>query len=217
MCGRYRRRSDKQRIVEAFHVGMGLEELYLEPDDDIAPGSMQPVVSTRENGEREIALMRWGFKLPGRLLFNVRAEGIDQARFWKDSFHLRRCIVPADAIFDWQKVARGMKPKYEIRIPGREPFGMAGIWKPWMNPKTNQLEKAFAVVTGAPNELIEPIHDRLATILDPGDYDEYLAPAARPPAHLLRIIPPQQIKVARIEEAMAREESPGLFDVPGNP
>jgi hypothetical protein len=41
MCGRYRRRSDKQRIAEAFQVGAGLEDLYLEPEDDIAPGSMR--------------------------------------------------------------------------------------------------------------------------------------------------------------------------------
>ena len=46
MCGRYRRRSDKQRIAEAFDVGMGLDELYLDPQDDIAPGSVQPVVES---------------------------------------------------------------------------------------------------------------------------------------------------------------------------
>jgi putative SOS response-associated peptidase YedK len=45
--------------------------------------------------------MRWDFKLPDRLLFTARSEGIDQAKFWKDSFLERRCIVPADAIFEW--------------------------------------------------------------------------------------------------------------------
>jgi putative SOS response-associated peptidase YedK len=52
MCGRYRRRSDKQRIAEAFEVGMGLEDLYVESSDDIAPGSMQPVVYLHSSGER---------------------------------------------------------------------------------------------------------------------------------------------------------------------
>lgn len=50
MCGRYRRRSDKQRIAEAFEVGMGLEDLYFEPEEDIAPGSIQPVVYLNDMG-----------------------------------------------------------------------------------------------------------------------------------------------------------------------
>src|ERR1700739_5126637 len=128
MCGRYRRRSDKQRIAEAFEVGTGLEELYLEPDDDIAPGSMQPVVLKNQSGEREIELMRLGFKTPDRLLFNARSEGITTANFWKDSFNKRRCIVPADSFYEWQKVRSGKKPKFEFMVPGREPFGMAGVW-----------------------------------------------------------------------------------------
>lgn len=130
MCGRYLRRSDKQRIAEAFHIGMDLSDLCLEPEDDIAPRSIQPVVLAGEAGDRELALMPWGFKLPGRLLFNARAEGIDQVRFWKDSFEHRRCIVPANAIFEWSQVEKGKKkPKYAGTIPGREPFAMAGLWK----------------------------------------------------------------------------------------
>jgi putative SOS response-associated peptidase YedK len=97
MCGRYRRKSDKQRIADVFAVTAGLEELDLASEDDIAPGSIQPVVAINQDGERQIELMRWGFKLPDRLLFNARAEGIESSKFWKDSFKERRCIVPADA------------------------------------------------------------------------------------------------------------------------
>jgi putative SOS response-associated peptidase YedK len=213
MCGRYRRRSDKQRIADAFHVGMGLEDLYLEPEDDIAPGSIQPVVLIGKTGEREIALMRWGFKLPDRHLFTARSEGIERAQFWKDSFQQRRCIVPADAIFEWQEIEwGGKKPKYEVVIPGREPFGIAGIWKPWKNPKTDQWERTFAVITGAPNELIQPIHHRLTTILNPRDYEEYLTVEERPPVHLLRILPAQEMHAMRIEEPDAADQQLDLFN-----
>lgn len=212
MCGRYRRRSDKQRIAETFHVGMDLSEIYLEPENDIAPGSMQPVVLTGEAGDREIALMRWGFKLPGRHLFNARSEGIERSPFWKDSFHERRCIVPADTIFEWAEPGPGKKkPKYEIAIPGREPFGMAGVWKLWKNPKTDQWERTFAVLTGEPNEMMRPIHDRLTTILDPRDYEEYLSPAERPPVHLLRIPPAEKMRATRIEEPKPPDAQLGLF------
>jgi putative SOS response-associated peptidase YedK len=207
MCGRYRRRSDKQRIAEAFEVGMGLEDLYLEPDEDAAPGSVQPVVLLNEAGEREIALMNWGFKLPDRLLFNARSEGIERAAFWKESFLERRCVVPADAIFEWQAVPGAKKkPKYEIAMHGRSIFGMAGVWKLWSNPKTKQTERTFAVLTGEPNELILPIHDRMTTILAPRDYNEYLAPAERPPLHLLRIASKEEMTVRQVSEPSSTED-----------
>ncbi|MEG9437826.1 SOS response-associated peptidase family protein [Edaphobacter sp. HDX4] len=155
MCGRYRRKSDKQKIAKAFPVTTGLDALDLDPDNDIAPGSAQPVVFVDENGERKLELMRWAFKLPHRLLFNARSEGIEISKFWKDAFLRGRVIVPADAIFEWKEMPKGQKkPKYEFTIPGQEPFGMAGLWKVWKNPKTDQWERTFAVLTGEPNEVM---------------------------------------------------------------
>ncbi|MGC8550088.1 MAG: SOS response-associated peptidase [Acidobacteriaceae bacterium] len=194
MCGRYRRRSDKQRIAEAFEAGVGLDELYLEAEDDIAPGSVQPVVLQREDGTRQIEMMRWGFKLPDRFLFNARSEGVDTSRFWKESFRQRRCLVPADSFYEWQKVKSGKKPKYEFEIVGQQPFGMAGIWAPWKNPKTLEWEHTFAILTGEANAVMRPIHDREPVIIASRDYAEYLAPQPRPPAHLLRILPNEELK-----------------------
>jgi putative SOS response-associated peptidase YedK len=79
---------------------MGLEDLYVESSDDIAPGSMQPVVYLHSSGERAIALMLWGFKTPDRLLFNTHSETVATANFWKDSFLKRRCLVPADGFYE---------------------------------------------------------------------------------------------------------------------
>src|ERR1700734_385029 len=61
MCGRYYRRSDKQRIAEAFKVGKLPAGFELPPDYNIAPSTFQPVIRTdRETGERELTMMRWG-------------------------------------------------------------------------------------------------------------------------------------------------------------
>lgn len=213
MCGRYRRKSDKQRIADAFAVSAGLEELDLASEDDIAPGSIQPVVAINQDGERQIELMRWGFKLPDRLLFNARSEGIESSKFWKDSFEERRCIVPADGVFEWQQADKGKKkPKYEIAIPGQEPFGMAGVWKLWKNPKTDQWERAFAVITGESSELVQPIHDRMTTFLEPSDYEEYLASAKRPPVHLLRILPADKMRTRLVETTPITNKQVSLFD-----
>jgi len=213
MCGRYRRKSDKQRIPDAFGVTEGVDDLDLGPEEDIAPGSMQPVVSINADGQRQLELMRWGFKLPDRLLFNARSESIETSKFWKDAFLKGRVIVPADAIFEWKQMQKGQKKqKYEITLPGQEPFGMAGLWKLWKNPKTNQWERTFAVITGEPNELMQPIHDRMTTFLEPRDYAEYLEPSKRPPLHLLRILPAEEMRATLIERSYITNQQVSLFD-----
>ena len=213
MCGRYRRKSDKQHIANAFDVNAGLNEIDFAPEDDIAPGSVQPVVSVTPEGERRIELMRWGFKLPDRLLFNARSEGIETSKVWRDAFLTGRVIVPADGIFEWKEMPKGQKkPKYEFTLSGQEPFGMAGLWKLWKNPKTNQWERTFAVITGEPNELMAPIHDRMTTFLEPRDYAEYLEPTERPPVHLLRVFDADAMRSMLIEKSPITNRQVSLFD-----
>ena len=213
MCGRYKRKSDKQRIAEVFSVQVGLDDLPYEEGDDLRPQSFRPVILMNDAGERQIELMRWAFKLPDRLLFNARSEGIEQSKFWKDPFLIGRCIVPGDAVYEWQEVEKGKKkPKYEFVIPGQEPFGMAAVWKLWKNPKTDKWERNFAILTGEPNELMAPIHDRMTTFVEPRDYEEYLMPAERPPVHLLRILPASKMKTRLVETTRITNQQVSLFD-----
>jgi putative SOS response-associated peptidase YedK len=213
MCGRYRRRSDKQRIAELFAASADLEEFYFEPEDDVAPGSVQPVIRINSRGERKISLMRWGFKREdGKLLFNARAESVTDVNFWKKSFSLRRCIVPADSFFEWQKSQQGKKLKFEFTIRDRKPFGMAALWSPWENPKTNQWEDTFAIVTVDANETMAPIHNRQPAILAPRDYQEYLENAERPPIHLLRVFPDDEMRAEEIDQEAISNEQASLFD-----
>lgn len=212
MCGRYQRLSDKQRIAEAFSVKVGLEEIYFKPEANISPGSMQPVIFLDEKGDRRIEMMRWGFQLPDRLQFLARSETVDRAEFWKESFRKRRCILPADGFFEGKKVKAGKKPKYEFTVPERELFGMAGLWAPWKNPRTGEWEPTFAVITCEANEVMRLIHDRQPVILQPEDYEEYLADQAPPPVHLLRIFPGNKMKSRLIDPDRNSDQGPNLFD-----
>jgi putative SOS response-associated peptidase YedK len=213
MCGRYKRKSDKKKVAKAFEVTAGIEETDFAPGDDLRPQSMQPVVFLDDAGERRIEMMRWGFALPDRLLFNARSEGIAQANFWKDAFLTGRAIAPGDSIFEWQQMPKGQKkPKYEITMPGQEPFGMAAVWKLWKNTKTGQWERTFAILTGDPNELVAPIHPRMTTFLEPRDYDEYLSASQRPPVHLLRILPAEEMRVQLVDSSPITNAQVSLFD-----
>jgi putative SOS response-associated peptidase YedK len=84
MCGRYVRRSDKQRIAEAFVLGT-LDDLILEaaPSYNITPMTRQPViVANRDTANRRLAIMRWGqipfwtkdVKTLGLSTINAKAE-----------------------------------------------------------------------------------------------------------------------------------------------
>jgi putative SOS response-associated peptidase YedK len=213
MCGRYKRKSDKQKVAKVFKVQTSLEGVDFAPGDDLRPQSMQPIIYTNEAGERQVEMMRWGFKLPDRLLFNARSEGIAQANFWKDAFLTGRGIAPGDAIFEWKKMPEGQKkPKYEITIPGQEPFGMAAVWKLWKNPKTEQWERTFAILTGDPNELVATVHDRMTTFVEPRDYEEYLAPTQRQPVHLLRVLPANKMHVRLVGNSSITNVQASLFD-----
>jgi putative SOS response-associated peptidase YedK len=174
---------------------------------------MQPVIRIDSRGERKISLMRWGFKREdGKLLFNARTESITDVNFWKKSFSLRRCIIPADSFFEWQKTQQGKKPKFEFTIRNRKPFGIAGLWAPWKNPKTNQWEDTFAIVTVEANETMAPVHNRQPAILAPRDYQEYLENAERPPIHLLRVFPDDEMRAEEIDQEPISNEQASLFD-----
>lgn len=62
MCGRYGRRSDKQKIAEWFHVKGDLDGLAMPAADyKIAPTANQPIIrQSRETGVREMVMARWG-------------------------------------------------------------------------------------------------------------------------------------------------------------
>jgi putative SOS response-associated peptidase YedK len=198
MCGRYGRRSDKQKIAEAFHLKANLDEIDFMPNDDITPGTMQPVVFSNDEGERDIELMYWGFTFPKRLTFNTRSDSILKPGLWKNSFENRRCIVPADRFFEWKRLHKKNNPKYEITVPGRQPFALAGIWSMWKNKDGDSLP-TVSVITSEPNEVMAEVHDRQPVILEPRDYAEWLSTSDRPPVHLLRILPADEMKIELLE------------------
>jgi putative SOS response-associated peptidase YedK len=103
VCGRYYRRSDKQRIAEAFKVVKLPSGFELPPDYNIAPSTFQPIIRTdQESGEQELVMMRWGL-VPGKVadpdtfkIFsttNARAESILDKPIWRGPFTHTRCLV----------------------------------------------------------------------------------------------------------------------------
>jgi putative SOS response-associated peptidase YedK len=154
--------------------------------------------------------MRWGFKLPDWLLFNARSDNLSTSPFWKERLN-RRCIVPAGSMLEWKKTGTGPRPKYRLSVKGRHVLGMAGIWGSWLNPKTGKWEDTFAIIASDPNTKVSEIHNRQAVILEPREYAEWLAENERPPLHLLRILPDEDMMVAEPGAPTKSNEPPTIW------
>jgi putative SOS response-associated peptidase YedK len=186
MCGRIVQKSGpaKLSIVEGMAArDPGEAKTNYAPRYNGAPS--QELLVIRRNhatGEISLAPIRWGL-IPawckdakgGNKPINARAETVKTAPMFKAAYRSRRCIVPVDAFFEWQALA-GRKQPYAIGLKSGEPFGLAGLWENWKNPR-GEWVRTFAIITTAANELMREIHHRMPVILAPEDYARWLSDA----------------------------------------
>jgi len=82
-------------------------------------------------------------------------------------FYRKRCLIPADGFYEWQKSGNGKQP-FRIGLKNGEIFSMAGLYDTWITPGGEKLSTC-TVITTEPNRLMEPIHNRMPVILRPAD------------------------------------------------
>jgi len=197
MCGRYYRRSDKQRITEAYKTGEIPASIIIPGwDYNVAPTTFQPVIrDDKETGERELVLMRWGLipfftkqlsDVKGISTINAKAENLEKSPTWRTPFKKRRCLVPADGFFEWKKLDSKTKQPFAFGMADGAPFAFAGLWDAWKDREGNWLQ-SFSIITTEANELMSEVHTRMPVILHPRDYERWLErDNERPPVDLLR-------------------------------
>jgi putative SOS response-associated peptidase YedK len=174
MCGRFVRTSP----AAAFAQLLGLDEPpELPPRYNVAP--TQPVAAARlgPHGGRELALLRWGLVPawsadPRKGFINARAETAAAKPAFRSAFRQRRCLVPADAFFEW-KSGGGAKQPFLFRRRDGAPFAFAGLWERWQGGGGEALETC-CILTVSANEVVAPVHDRMPVILRPEDFGPWL-------------------------------------------
>ena len=169
MCGRYMITSPPEAVRRLFRAS-GLPNVP--PRWNVAPTDDVMVVRNGAAG-RELVTMRWGL-VPrwskdgpqGKPMINARAETVAKAPSYRDGFRERRCLVPADGYYEWQKRPDGRDP-FLFRPKGGGPFAFAGIWETWhrKGERNAPLLQSCAIVTTGPSELVRPLHDRMPVIL----------------------------------------------------
>jgi putative SOS response-associated peptidase YedK len=186
MCNRYTQKQDLSKLKSRFRSQSALSELR--PRFNLAPSQPAPVIVA--DGERLLDLYRWGLipawaKDPkvGYKMMNARAETVATTSAYRRPFQRQRCLVPADGFYEWKpdpiNPKKAPKTPMYITLASEAPFAFAGLWDVWKDAEGKEI-RSFTIITTSPNELIQPIHNRMPVILNPRDEDAWLDPAARP-------------------------------------
>jgi putative SOS response-associated peptidase YedK len=172
-------RHSKQYLAERFQAWDEVED---RPRYNIAP--TQPVLTVRkEHGKkfRHFTSMRWGL-IPswakdisiGNRTLNARSETITRTPAFRESILTKRCLIPADGFYEWQKMG-SVKQPYCFEVCEGDVFAFAGLWDQWKSPE-GQIIESCTILTTTPNSLVADMHDRMPVIVPPDKYDVWLDP-----------------------------------------
>ena len=189
MCGRFTNRLSWQ----ALHELMGLTgaPLNLRPRYNVAPGQDIAVMRSGTGSGRNLAMLRWGL-IPAWTrdpaiawkLINARSETAAEKPSFRAAFRHRRCLVPADGFYEWQRRTR---QPWLFALRDGAPFAFAGLWERWQIPAGAALTGSLAerrpgdavetcvILTTAANDTVAPVHGRMPVILPPNAWDPWLA------------------------------------------
>jgi putative SOS response-associated peptidase YedK len=177
MCGRMTQQRPTSELAEIFDA----EDRVDAPGGrfNVAPTDDAAVVVQRDD-HRAITAYRWGL-IPhwsdtaktGNRMFNARAETIDRQPAFRYAFSKRRCLVPVDAYYEWQKAGDVRQPYAVVRPDGR-PIALAGLWAGWKDEDTGEIIRSFTIVTTSANSMMAPIHDRMPVVIPEEHWDRWL-------------------------------------------
>jgi len=201
MCGRYRLSRPKY-LVEYFDAEA--EEEDFRASYNIAP--TRAVATLRSGAEKRVlSNMRWGL-IPwwakdiaiGNRMINARGETVLKNAAFRDSFRQRRCLIPADGFYEWQKAGKTRRP-FHFGMKDESLFAFAGIWDRWKSPEGKLLESC-SILTTTPNDLVKDIHDRMPVILPQAHYEPWLTVPPPQADGLLEMLAPFDANLMRKHE-----------------
>ena len=211
MCGRFVESRSVDELVETFAVdGVDIPPELAEARWNIAPqASILAVTTRRHHGDlparRWLTAYRWGL-VPswardpsfGARAFNARAEVIEERPAFRTAVAKRRCLIPADAFYEWKKEPS----RSPSERPRRQPWcfrpadggvmAFAGLWEAWRPRGDGEAEWLLSctIVTTEANNDVAPIHSRMPVVLEPEAWDEWLSPEPLVPTELRELLRP---------------------------
>jgi len=181
MCGRFVQVEKPEFYAEHFGAEFVRTET-LQSSYNVAP-TMRVYGVTEHEDSRVLTSFRWGLipfwakdRKIGSRAINARSETIAEKPMFKSSFASRRCLIPVDGFYEWERKAKGKLPHYIFARDGG-PLPDAGLWSSWRDPDTEERLVTCTIVTGSPNALLADIHDRMPIVMPADRWDAWLDPA----------------------------------------
>jgi putative SOS response-associated peptidase YedK len=218
MCSRYSLTSPLEAVRAYFKPG---RDHPYPPRYNIAPTQPVSIIRTGADNARELVLVRWGLipgwvKEPGEFatILNARAETALEKPSFKAAMRHRRCLVPADAFYEWTGPTGAKRPHMMSRAGTPGLLAFAGLWEHWMSKDGSEIE-TMAILTVAANATIGTLHDRMPAILPKAAFDTWLDiknVRDHEAAVLLQPAPVDLLKIEELEPAInsSRAEGPQL-------
>jgi putative SOS response-associated peptidase YedK len=186
VCGRFTSTTAASDLAAYFETEG--EVVDLGENHNVTPTSDIHVVREDTDGRRRLDIMFWGLvpqwaESPaiGSRMINARSETVATKPSFRAAFRRRRCLIPVDGFYEWVPISghRRKQPMF-ITSRSREPLALAGLWETWRPIDASADEpplRSCTIITGEPNALVAPLHDRMPVILDRGTWDSWLDPA----------------------------------------
>ena len=220
MCGRYTLFSPESLLTQYFDLDDWPE---FSAHYNIAPSLSVPVIRQSPEGKRVAHLLRWGL-IPnqsrdpaiGHKLNNARAETVADKPSFRAAYKQRRCLIPANGYYEWQEVAGERKQPWYIDLKSEMPMAMGGLWESWTNSE-GEIVRTFCVVTTRPNEVMQPIHERMPVIIPAHHWSAWLNPKFADASAIAHMLAPCDASIMEARPVSrrvsnAREQGPALMD-----
>ena len=214
------------------------------PDWNLAPSKQAPVVLARVPRDtdesyaagagpvRQLRLLTWGL-VPswskdtkiGMRMINARAESVLEKSSFAKAAASRRCLVPAQGWYEWQKSPVTTDAKGN---PRKQPFFMhradgdvvafAGLYEFWRDREIHDQDDpqawltTFTIITTEAEPGLDRIHDRQPLVLERADWSTWLDPGLTDPAevgHLLAFAQPGRFEAYPVGTAVSSNRSNG--------
>jgi putative SOS response-associated peptidase YedK len=230
MCGRFALKTPAKKLAQVFQAEV-LESVEINPHYNIAPTFSIPVVRyDKDKNKRVITRDYWGIvpswaKNPTIAAYtsNARADTITEKASFKNAFKERRCLIPIDGFYEWDRSIKPSQPYY-FTMKDDETFAVAGLWESWKvrwiederdatkskakKPVTfpitlggrqyNQGDvlESCSIITTEANSLMAKVHDRMPVILSSKDHELWLDPKTDSKAllALLKLYPADEMQ-----------------------
>jgi putative SOS response-associated peptidase YedK len=206
MCANYLPVTAQDRLLQFFGIDRPREEV----PPEVYPGGLAPFVirdADRVELARDVRVGRFGL-LPlwakdmafGRRTYNARSETVDEKPSFRDAWRAgRRCIVPAEVVFEpnWET---GRAVRHAITRRDARPMGIAGLWGWWLAADGQRwLSFTMLTVNADGHEVFGRMHrpgeeKRMVAILDERDYDTWLEAPVETVRALLKPWPAERLE-----------------------